>query len=121
MRAAASAAWWGPLLLAGVVAVSAPGTWWFPAPRPTRTVAAPPEPDRITVYDSDPQHLWNRLHDAFRSRMEDGAAVDQRELDPFLWRNDKYLASEKGLKTALDVLDEFIAKNGHALIKDPLK
>jgi hypothetical protein len=65
--------------------------------------------------------LWNRLHDAFRSRTEDGEAGDPWELDPFLWRSDKYLAGEKGLKPCLAVLDEFIAKNGHTMIKDPLK
>jgi hypothetical protein len=31
------------------------------------------------------------------------------------------LASEKGQKAALEVLDEFIAKKGHTLIKDPRK
>jgi hypothetical protein len=110
-----------PLLLTGVVALSWYGAWWFPALRASRAVAAPPAPQGTTVYDPDPQHLWNRLHDAFRSRNEGEEAGDPWELDPFLWRNDKFLAGEKGLQTALDVLDEFIAQNGHTLIKDPLK
>lgn len=108
-----------PLLLTGLVAVGWFGSW-FLAPRPTGA-AAPPVPQGTTVYDPDPQHLWNRLHDAFRSGVEDGKASDPWELDPFLWRNDDYLAGKKGQKTALNVLDEFIAKNGHTLIKDPLK
>jgi hypothetical protein len=73
------------------------------------------------VYDPDPQHLWNRLHDAFRAGKEDGQAGDPWELDPYLWRNEDYLASAKGLKTSLNVLDEFITENGHSLIKDPRK
>lgn len=107
------------LLLIGLVTLGWFGSWCSPPPR--RIEAAPPVAQGTTVYDPDPQHLWNRLHDAFRSRTEDERAGDPWELDPFLWRNEKYLASEKGLKTALDVLDEFVARNGHALIKDPLK
>jgi hypothetical protein len=120
-----------PLLLTGVIVVSALTCWWLSSPQPTRAEAAPqqraaidkaaPASQLTTVYDPDPQHLWNRLHDAFRSRTGDGKTGDPWELDPFLWQNEQYLASEKGLKTSLDVLDEFIAKNGHTLIKDPLK
>jgi hypothetical protein len=109
-----------PLLLTGVVAVISFGCWWFFAPRPARAGAAPPAPQHTTVYDPDPQHLWNRLHDTFRARIE-GKETDPWELDPFLWRNEDYLAGDKGQKAALDVLDEFIAKKGHTLIKDPLK
>ena len=123
-----------PLLLAAVVAVISFGSWWFFAPRPTRAAAASPAPQRTnthdaaapparqhtTVYDTDPQHLWNRLHDTFRARIE-GKEIDPWELDPYLWRNQDYLADEKVQKAALDVLDEFIARKGHTLIKDPLK
>src|SRR5438552_3688824 len=97
-----------PLLLAGVVAVISLGSWGFLAPRPAEAVAASPAPDHPTVYDSDPQHLWNRLHDTFRARIE-GKEIDPWELDPFLWRSQQYLTSEKGQKAAREVLDEFIA------------
>src|ERR1700722_4432342 len=121
-----------PLLLAGVVAVISFGSWWFFAPQPTRAVAASlvlqrtnsddaaasTAPKHSTVYDPDPQHLWNRLHDTFRARIWD-KETDPWELDPFLWRNEDDLSDEKGQKAALDVLDEFIAKKGHTLIKEP--
>jgi len=110
-----------PLLLLNVVAVISFGSWWLFAPQPTRAAAALHTPQYTNVYDPDPKHLWNRLHDAFRARIEDGKESDPWELDPFLWRNDDYLASAKGQKAALNVLDEFIAKNGHTLINDPLK
>lgn len=120
--------------LAGFIVVISFGCWWFLAPRPPRAAAAfsarrqtkvddakaPVSPQRTTVYDPDPQHLWNRLHDTFRARIE-GSAGDPWELDPFLWRSENYLAGEEVQKAALDVLDEFIAKKGHTLIKDPLK
>jgi len=60
------------------------------------------------------------VHDAFRARIE-GKEIDPWELDPYLWRNQDYLAGEVVQKAALDVLDEFIARKGHTLIKDPLK
>src|SRR5262249_24436345 len=93
--------------------------WLSLAPRPIP--AAAPVSQGTTVYDPDPKHLWNRLHDAFRARSEDGKESDPWELDPFLWRNEQYLASKKGHQSALKVLDEFIASNGHTLSKDPLK
>jgi hypothetical protein len=123
-----------PFLLAGVVTMISFGSWWFFAPRPTQAgaasqapqrtnsddSAASPAPKHSTVYDPDPEHLWNRLHDTFRARIE-GKEIDPWELDPFLWRSEDYLVSEKGHKAALEVLDEFIAKKGHTLIKDPRK
>src|SRR5438309_7608069 len=99
MNAAFRSRW--PLLLTGVIALISLGSWWFLAPRPTWAETAPPASQGSTVYDADPQHLWNRLHDAFRARFEDGKAGDPWELDPFLWRNDEYMASEKGLKKSL--------------------
>src|SRR5262245_15819078 len=101
-----------PLLLTGAVAVGWLGSWGLVGSRPGGA-AAPPAAQRTTVYHPDPQHLWNRLHDTFRAGVEEGKAGDPWELDPFLWRNEQYLASEKGLKRSLDVLDEFLSKNGH--------
>src|SRR5262245_21299464 len=109
------------LLIPCAVVLSSFGPWRASEPRPSRAAVAPATPHPSTVYDPDPKHLWNRLHDTFRSRTEDGQLGDPWELDPFLWRNDKYLASEEGRKRAVNVLEEFIGKNGHALIKDPLK
>ncbi len=117
-----------------VVAVISGCCWWILAPRSTPAAGDDPaprqtkvddaqalaSPRRTTVYDSDPQHLWNRLHDTFRARIG-GNTGDPWELDPFLWRSEDYLADEQGRNTALKVLDEFLAKNGHTMIKDPLK
>jgi hypothetical protein len=65
--------------------------------------------------------LWNRLHAALRALIKAAETSDPWELDPFLWRHDHYEFSGKAQKAALNVLDEFIAKNGHTLVKDPLK
>ncbi len=53
--------------------------------------------------------------------IEGAETSDPWELDPFLWKSGAYVFSGEARKTALNVLDEFLAKNGHTLIKDPLK
>jgi hypothetical protein len=60
---------------------------------------APARPARgVTLYDPDPQHLWNRLHDALRVRLvteradqellleAEDTPADDNDLDPMLWR-----------------------------------
>jgi len=75
-----------------------------------------------TLYDPDPAHLWNRLHEAlFVRTASDGSRYGQDELDPLLWPKSKYLLAGEHHKRVLGLLDEFLAKDGHKLIQDPLK
>jgi hypothetical protein len=51
----------------------------------------------------------------------DGKAYGRDELDPLLWPGSKYLLAEPRNQQAIGLLDEFLAKHGEKMIKDPLK
>src|SRR5262245_45282490 len=75
----------------------------------------------ITVYDRDPRHLWNRLHQALHVRLDREGLTDPDELDPLSWHNSPYLVSGASHKQAIALLDEFLAKTGDKLVQDPRK
>jgi hypothetical protein len=99
----------------------------------TRVMATPPDAAVTTLYDPDPKHLWNRLHQALHIRFRDGdgdrdapVSADQKfdpnDLDPFFWdRHHPYMLSGPGHREALTLLDEFLDKKGEGLVKEPLK
>ena len=92
---------------------------------PTGT-AGPPAPSaglaQVTIYDPDPQHLWNRLHRALWVRTgRDGKEYGHDRLDPLLWSETKHLLQGNSHEQAVAVLDEFLAEHGEKLVKDPLK
>ncbi len=92
--------------------------------RPGRVVLAADPPrasPTVTVYDPDPKHLWNRLHEALYVRFEGEAPDDPGELDPFLWRRGTFRDNGERYRRAVAVLDEFIAERGNRLITDPRK
>jgi len=103
-------------------------------PNPNRE-QQPTESAEVTPYDSDPNHLWNRLHQALHVRLTDLSNPykeqalfpgDQShhalELDAFLWPNrSTYLRFGEPHRTALAVLDEFLAKDGEKLVREPVK
>jgi hypothetical protein len=109
------------MLLAAVAAVICFAYHWSFAPQTSHVAAAPPATPGVAIYDPDPKHLWNRVHEALRALIDGAETNDPWELDPFLRRNDEYVFREEAQKTALKVLDEFLAGAGHTLIKDPLK
>ncbi|HZS48270.1 MAG TPA: hypothetical protein VFC63_24590, partial [Blastocatellia bacterium] len=74
-----------------------------------------------TLYDKDPHHLWNRIHQHFFIRIAHGKVYGEDELDPLFWAQTKYLRSGASNKTAISLLDEFLSSNGERLITDPLK
>ena len=83
--------------------------------------AEPPVP-RATLYDADADHLWNRLYSAFSLRTAaDGKVYGTDELEPILYPQSKFLLAGKQHKEALALLDEFLAKDGGNLVKDPVK
>ena len=89
-------------------------------------LAAPPvQPaaqSKSSIYDSDPEHLWNRLHQALWVRAGPGGKeYGHDRLDPYLWRETKHLLEGESHKQAIAVLDEFLAAHGEKLLKEPLK
>jgi hypothetical protein len=102
------------------------------ADEPAKGEPAPAQP-KVDVYDADKDHLWNRLHAALYVRLTTSRGPEEQivpeknpeshayELDPMLWEPSRYLLTGPGHKPALAVLDEFLAKDGEKLIKDPLK
>src|SRR5215475_11397142 len=63
------------------------------------------------IYDSDPAHLWNRLHRALDVRTaRDGVEYGRDELDPLLWGETKHLLVGPSHEQAIKLLDEFLSK-----------
>jgi hypothetical protein len=84
--------------------------------------AARSQARHVTLYDADPAHLWNRLHSALFVRTAvDGRRYGEDELDPLLWPRSKHLLAGERHKRVVVLLDELLARDGHKLIKDPLK
>jgi len=77
--------------------------------------------DRL-LYHTDPEHLWNRLHDAIFVRVgPDGRAYGHDRLEPLLWRKSKHLIEAPSNKRTVSLLEEFLNNKGEKLIDDPLK
>jgi len=84
--------------------------------------ASPTNPFKVSVYDADPEHLWNRLYAALYVRAsDDGQSYGQDELDPLLWENSTYLLTEPRYQKILGLLNEFLDRRGEELIAQPLK
>lgn len=122
------------LLLVGLI-LSAAGLHvsWMVSTTDTQVMVAPLAGTVITLYDSDPKHIWNRLHQSLHIRFRDGdgdrdapVSADQKfdpnDLDPFFWdRHHFFLLSGPGHREALTLLDEFLDKKGEGLVMEPLK
>ena len=74
------------------------------------------------VYDSDPEHVWNRLYAALFVRTgPDGRQYGVDSLDIPYWANTRHLLEGDSQTRALAVLDEFLKKHQEKLFADPLK
>jgi len=74
------------------------------------------------VYDSNPNHLWNRLNKTlFERTAPDGKHYGLDQLDILYWARTTNLLAGVSHQQALGVLDEFINTHGEKLIQDPLK
>lgn len=73
------------------------------------------------IYDSDPNHVWNRVFRQLYQRIADREEYGFNELDPLLWFDTTYMFTEPFYQQTIDVLDEFLNTNGETLINDPLK
>jgi hypothetical protein len=74
------------------------------------------------LYDTDPEHLWNRLHEAIFGRVgPDGRTYGRDRLDPLLWVGSKHLLEEQSNKRAVALLEEFLKTKGEKRVEGPLK
>lgn len=75
-----------------------------------------------TLYDANPNHIWNRLHEALFAREDaTGARLGEDSLDPLLWGDSTHLLSGPSHERAMRVLDEFLQTHAENLIHDPVK
>ncbi|MBI5758067.1 MAG: hypothetical protein HZA46_06070 [Planctomycetales bacterium] len=78
--------------------------------------------DAVTIYDSQADHLWNRLHQSlFVRTTSEGKALGHDVVDPLLWHQTKHLLSGPSHEEALRFLDEFLTRDGDKFVRDPLK
>jgi len=86
------------------------------------TLKASDAPEANTIYDSDTNHLWNRLNETlFERTAQDGKKYGLDELDILYWFRTTNLLAGTSHQQAISVLDEFINTHGEKLIRDPLK
>ena len=84
-----------------------------PAPRPIDARFAP--------YAADPDHPWNRLHQALfvRDAADGGRRV--HTTDPLLYEGGTFLLEGESHRRAVTLLDQFLARPGDRPADDPLK
>jgi hypothetical protein len=66
------------------------------------------EPAPISLYDKDPNHVWNRLYSALMARAPEPDAVVNDLLDPPFWHNTKHLRDGETNRAAVVLLAEFV-------------
>ncbi len=102
-----------PLLMAAVIALAISGS----RTHAQETLSAP-----IELYDPNPRHLWNRLHEALWVRVgPDDRVYGQDRVDPLLWSQTRHLLNGPSRNAAVQLLRDFLDKHGEKLIDDPLK
>lgn len=80
------------------------------------------EASSFTIYADDPEHLWNRLHRTlFGREWRDGTVYGLDDTQLLYWRTTDHLTTGDSHAAGIAVLDEFLDKNGEALIEDPLE
>jgi hypothetical protein len=107
-------------LLAALISLGLLATPLAETSVPTR--ASEDSVQAITLYDPNPAHIWNRLHEALLVREgPTGIQYGADSLDPLLWLNSTHLLAAPSHQRALRVLDEFLQTHAENLIHDPLK
>jgi hypothetical protein len=78
--------------------------------------------DALTIFDSDPNHIWNRTYTClFVRQSTDGNEFGADTLDPLLWDNTQHLLTGDSHRRALACLDEFLRSHAERAVEDPLK
>jgi hypothetical protein len=99
---------------------------------PQQTAGADPSSRAAQPFHSDAKHLWNRIDYRFHVRLAneiadgpDKLTFDPNDHDRTQWtrfpEREDYLLGGACHRDALDLLDEFLAKEGEKLESDPLK
>lgn len=74
------------------------------------------------IFDSDPNHIWNRTHNClFVRESADGTDYGADALEPLLWPSTQYLLTGDSHRRALTCLDEFLRSHAERIVQDPLK
>jgi hypothetical protein len=75
-----------------------------------------------TIFDPNPDHIWNRLHNHLFIRVaEDGARYGADSVDILYWIGTKNLLEGASHEKTTKLLNEFIDAKAAALIQDPWK
>jgi len=103
------------IALAASLLIIAIATWQI-------TVSASDSTPTVTIYDPNPQHIWNRMYSALLVRQDStGAVFGADALDPPLLGASRHLLEQESHKAALRVLDEFLQSHAENLVHDPVK
>ncbi len=73
------------------------------------------------IYDSDPEHIWNRIYSQFFIRSADNIEFGLDTLNPLLWYETESPLKPPAYQQTLRLLDEFLNAHAENLIVDPLK
>lgn len=77
---------------------------------------------RAQLFDPDPRHPWNALHQALNTRTtKSGATYVHDGLEPASVPRSKFLIEGESHRRIVDVLDDFLAQNADRRVTDPLK
>lgn len=76
----------------------------------------------VTIFDSDPHHIWNRTYSCLLLRHSGiGREFGADALDPLLWPETHHLLRGSSHRGALACLDEFLRNHGENSVQDPPK
>ncbi len=76
----------------------------------------------LTIFDPDPNHIWNRTYAClFVRHGTDGTAYGMDSLDPLLWEETRHLLIGSSHRRALTCLDEFLEVHAERMELDPAK
>ena len=90
-------------------------------------------PNKFAPYAADPEHLWNRVHQALFVRTASDGSQQVHTTDPLLWHGRTtqhngtfffgtfHLLEGDSHQRAIEGLDRFLAEHAERLIDDPLE
>jgi len=79
-------------------------------------------PLSAAIFDSVPNHIWNRTHRClFARHSANGTEYGADTLDPLLWQRTDYLLTGDSHDRVLACLDEFLRSHAERAVQDPLK
>lgn len=107
------------MISAGVVLLTAFGR--SPAADPPPAPAPRPVDPRFAPYSDDPDHPWNRLHQALFIRRTPDGVRHVHTTDPLLYRGGTFLLEGESHRRALAAVDRFLADPGRPPITDPVR